>query len=139
MHDIYKNQIHITLREDYENKDASVKYGSIGTVFVSDNTRDLIIDYINNYLSFIDINLYGETRLKPMKRNNIEKLVKAIAKRAKIDKNIALHMFRHGTAVLMFNNGCTMQQIQSKLIHTSPTTTANVYAEFDEFGRKEAM
>lgn len=144
LHDIYKNQIHITLREDYENRDASVKYGSVGTVFVSDNTRDLIIDYINNYLSFVDtnlvvFNLYGETRLKPMKRNNIEKLVKAIAKRAKIDKNITLHMFRHGTAVLMFNNGCTMQQIQSKLRHTSPTTTANVYAEFDEFSRKEAM
>lgn len=144
LHDIYKNQIHITLREDYENRDASVKYGSVGTVFVSDNTRDLIIDYINDYLSFVDtnlvvFNLYGETRLKPMKRNNIEKLVKAIAKRAKIDKNITLHMFRHGTAVLMFNNGCTMQQIQSKLRHSSPTTTANVYAEFDEFGRKEAM
>lgn len=144
LHDIYKNQVHITLREDYENRDASVKYGSVGTVYVSDNTRDLIIDYINNYLSFVDtnlvvFNLYGETRLKPMKRNNIEKLVKAIAKRAKIDKNITLHMFRHGTAVLMFNNGCTMQQIQSKLRHSSPTTTANVYAEFDEFGRKEAM
>lgn len=142
--DIYKNQIHITLRDDPDNRDANVKYNSIGTVYVSDDTRNLLISYINDYLSYVDtklvvFNLYGETKFNPMKRNNIEKLVKGIAKRAKINKNVTLHMFRHGTAVLMFNNGCTMEQIQEKLRHSSPSTTAQVYAEFDEFNRKEAM
>ena len=144
MKDIYMNKIYITNREDYENRDAAVKYDSSGYIFVSDTTRDLIIQYINEYLSCVDtnyftINLYGETKYQPMRTNTIEKMLDSVAKRAKINRHITPHMLRHGQAVLMLKNGCRMEEIQDKLRHKSPVTTSTIYAEFDDEARKQAM
>lgn len=144
LNEIYLNKIKIVAREDIENPDAAVKYESIGQVFISDQTRDLIIQYINEYLSYVDtdyflFNIYGETKFNPMHRSNIEKIVARLSKKAKLGKKVTPHMLRHGCAVFMLKNGCTMKQIQDKLRHRSPLTTATIYAELDEDGRKEAM
>lgn len=144
LNEIHINKIKITFREDINNPDAAVKYESIGHVFISDQTRDLIIQYINEYVSYVDtdyflFNIYGETKYQPLSRNNIEKMVTRLAKRAQLNKKITPHMLRHGCAVFMFNNGCNMKQIQDKLRHRSPLTTATIYAELDDNGRKNAM
>ena len=142
--EIHKNKVFITYREDTNNPDAAVKYYSTGYIFVSDATRDLIIKYINEYLSYIDtnyfvFNMYGDTKYQPMKRNNIEKLIARLAKKAGLSKEVTPHMLRHGQAVLMLKNGARMEQIQDKLRHKSPVTTAEIYAEFDDESRRDAM
>lgn len=143
LREIYKNKVFITYREDTNNPDAAVKYYSTGYIFVSDATRDLIIKYIAEYLSYIDtnyfiFNLYGDTKYQPVRRNNIEKLIARLAKKAGLSKKVTPHMLRHGQAVLMLKNGVRMEQIQDKLRHKSPVTTAEIYAEFDEESRRNA-
>ena len=144
LRDIHKNTIHITYREDINNPDAAVKYYSTGDVIISDFARDLIIKYINEFLSYIDtnyllINMYGDTKYQPMRTHNIENIISRLAKKAKIDRKITPHALRHGCAVLMYNNGAPIKQIQDKLRHQSPNTTAAIYAQFDDEGRKKAM
>lgn len=141
--EIYKNKVFITYREDTNNPDAAVKYYSTGYIFVSDATRDLIIRYINEYLSYIDtnyfvFNMYGDTKYQPMRRNNIEKLISRLSKKAGLSKEVTPHMLHHGQAVLMLKNGARMEHIQDKLRHKSPVTTAEIYAEFDEESRRDA-
>ena len=53
LNQIHMNKIKIVEREDIENTDAAVKYQSTGEIFISDQTRDLIIQYINEYLSCV--------------------------------------------------------------------------------------
>ena len=82
--------------------------------------------------------MYGDTKYQPMRRNNIEKLISRLAKKAGLSKEITPHMLRHGQAVLMLKNGARMEQIQDKLRHKSPVTTVEIYAEFDEEARRNA-
>lgn len=143
LREIAKNKVRIVKRDDPKNPDAAVKYNSVGSVFVSDEIRDLIIRYMTEYLSYIDtdyfvFNNYGETKLQPMRRKTIEKMLKKAGKRCGV-LDVTPHMLRHGCAVYMLKQGASMREIQDKLRHKSPETTARVYAEFDDEGRKEAM
>lgn len=141
--EIHTNKIKIKKREDFNNPDSAVKYDSTGIVFVSDEIKNLIIDYINSYLSYTDTNYfifnnYGEYKFQPMRRSTIEKMIRNLGKKCGI-KNLTPHMLRHGCAVFMLKNGATMRQIQDKLRHKSPVTTASVYADLDDEDRKKAM
>ena len=48
-------------------------------------------------------------------------------------------MLRHGIAVDMLQKGCPMIQIKDKLRHKNLTTKSEIYAEFDDTARKQAM
>lgn len=142
--DIRNNKIFIRLREDPENPDAFVKYGSEGSIFISDTLRDEIIDYLQNVLcniktDYVIINLYSKiNRYKPMRRDTIEDIISRLGKKAGID-DLHPHMFRHGIAVDMLEKGCDMVQIKDKLRHRSISTTTNIYAEVNDKARKDAM
>lgn len=142
--DIRNNKIFIRLREDPENPDAFVKYGSEGSIFISDTLRDEIIDYLQNVLcniktDYVIINLYSKiNRYKPMRRDTIEDIISRLGKKAGID-DLHPHMFRPGIAVDMLEKGCDMVQIKDKLRHRSISTTTNIYAEVNDKARKDAM
>lgn len=142
--DIRNNKIHICLRDDPNNPDAFVKYGSEGSVFIPDSLRDDIIDYIQNVLcdiktDYVIINLYSKTnRYKPMRRDTIEDIISRLGKKAGIE-DLHPHMFRHGIAVDMLEKGCDMVEIRDKLRHKSISTTSNIYAEVNDKARKDAM
>lgn len=142
--DIRNNKIFIRLREDPENPDAFVKYGSEGSIFISDTLRDEVIDYLQNVLcniktDYVIINLYSKiNRYKPMRRDTIEDIISRLGKKAGID-DLHPHMFRHGIAVDMLEKGCDMVQIKDKLRHRSISTTTNIYAEVNDKARKDAM
>ena len=143
LRDIRNNKIYITLRDDPNNPDAFVKYGSEGSVFVSDALRNEIIDYLSNVLidiktDYFIINLYSrENRYKPMKRDTIEDIIERLGKKTGIP--VHPHMFRHGIAVDMLEKGCDMVQIKDKLRHKNISTTSDIYAEVNDAARKDAM
>ena len=143
LRDIRNNKIYITLRDDPNNPDAFVKYGSEGSTFVSDALRDEIIDYLSNVLidiktDYFIINLYSKkNRYKPMRRDTIEDIIKRLGKKTGIP--VHPHMFRHGIAVDMLEKGCDIVQIKDKLRHKSITTTSNIYAEVNDAAREDAM
>lgn len=143
LRDIRNNKIYITLRDDPNNPDAFVKYGSEGSVFVSDALRNEIIDYLSNVLidiktDYFIINLYSrENRYKPMKRDTLEDIIERLGKKTGIP--VHPHMFRHGIAVDMLAKGCDMVQIKDKLRHKNISTTSDIYAEVNDAARKDAM
>lgn len=143
LRDIRNNKIYITFRNDPNNHDAFVKYGSEGSVFISNALRDEIIDYLTNVLvdiktDYFIINLYSrENRYKPMKRDTIEDIIERLGKKTGIP--VHPHMLRHGIAVDMLEKGCDMVQIKDKLRHKSISTTSDIYAEVNDIARKEAM
>lgn len=144
LRDIRKNKIYITKRDDPNNPDAFVKYNSEGAVFVSSRLAQEINDYLINTLSKIDtnyliVNLYDKRfRYQPMRRDTIEKMIKALGKKVGI-LDLHPHMLRHGIAVDMLQKGCDMVQIKDKLRHKSITTTSSIYAEADDITRRDAM
>lgn len=141
--DLYKNQIHIVLHEDLDNKDAAVKYQSEGTVFISNRLRDEIITYINETHTVIDtnylvFNLYGDTKYQPMSRDNIEDMVERLGKKVGI-KKLHPHAFRHGCAVFMLDNNVPMEAIKDFLRHKNVHTTEKIYAKLSTHKKKEIM
>ncbi len=141
--EIHNNKVQIVKRNDINNPDAAVKYNSSGIVDIPDYLRDEIISYMNETLSYIDTNYfiivqYGDNKYQPMKRSTIEKMIGKLGKATNI-KDLHPHMLRHGCAVSMLESGIPIVAIKDKLRHKSIETTADIYAEFTDNGKKEAM
>lgn len=140
---IMDRKILIVDHNDPENKDAALKNNSTGIVIVPEYLQEEIIKYINEVVAVHDtnyffFNLYGNTKNKPMRRNNVESLIKKLGKKIGIE-GLHPHQFRHGLAVDMLQNGCPMEQIKDTLRHRNIDTTANIYAEYNFKAKKEMM
>lgn len=141
--EIMDGKIIIKNHHDKENIDAALKYESAGTVFVTPRMQQDIMQYINEVLSVTDtnyflINLYGDTKNQPMRTRNIERLISNLGK--KIGRpDIHPHSFRHGLAVDMLSNGCSMVQIKDTLRHKNISTTSNIYAEYNITAKRKLM
>jgi len=72
-----------------------------------------------------------DDRLFPYTTKYIWKVVKRVAKRAKIQKNIHPHVLRHTTAVWMLEHGYTIEHIRRQLRHMKITTT-QIYTALTE-------
>jgi integrase/recombinase XerD len=92
--------------------------------------------YLERYLNErVDGNeaLFIKTKGIPdrFKVRAIQKLVKVIAKRACIQRNVHPHVFRHTLATTLINNGASIHMVQLLLGHSNPDTTME-YAQMDE-------
>lgn len=133
--DIHKNIIHIVKRNDLENKDAAVKYDSVGDVVVGNRLRDEIIKYLIEDLKGIDtpylvINFCGKNKLNAMSERNIEEMVEDLGKRAGLKYHLTPHMFRHGCAMEMVHASVDTLAIATKLRHKNISST-QIYAKMD--------
>ena len=48
---------------------------------------------------------------------------------AGLPKELSIHSARHTIAVHLLKKTCNLRQVQKQLGHSSPTTTANLYAD----------
>lgn len=140
---IMDRKITIVNHHDTYNVDSALKYESAGTVFVTPRLQQDIIQYINEVLTKSDnnyfiINLYGKTKNQPMRRRNIEQIIKRLGKKVGIP-DLHPHMFRHGLAVDMLSNGCSMVQIKDTLRHKNISTTMDIYAEYNQTAKRKLM
>ncbi len=60
--------------------------------------------------------------------SSIQQYVKKISQRAGAKKNIHPHLIRHGTAMLLLDNGLPLDEIQKVLGHENISTT-QIYAK----------
>lgn len=67
----------------------------------------------------------------PMHRAGLERIIKEIAERANLDKNITPHVLRHTTATIALNNGMPVEDISKLLGHANIATTM-IYAKISE-------
>ena len=74
--------------------------------------------------------LFLNRRGKPLTRAMIFTIVKQLAEKAGIEKNISPHTFRHSFATHLLENGADLRAIQQMLGHESITTT-EIYTHID--------
>lgn len=79
--------------------------------------------------AFSDV-LFLSQKGRPLSRVMIFYIIKELARRAQIDKNISPHTFRHSFATHLIEGGADLRAVQQMLGHESITTT-EIYTHID--------
>ncbi len=96
---------------------------------VSQKMKNEIDLYIKSYRIHLDIKkeyenyLFLNRRGRKLTRNMIFLIVKELAEKAEINKNISPHTFRHSFATHLVDGGADLRAVQEMLGHQSITTT----------------
>lgn len=120
----YSEVANLTLNDyDKERITIRTKGGKLRSVWLNDNCRYYINEYLKVRKESEYPNLFISNQGTPMKNNSLNKTLKVIAERAGINCEIHLHSLRHSiTSELCHNYGIEMA---SKVIgHNSIKTTA---------------
>ena len=108
------------------------------------HTQKLINLYKNEVRTHINIQpeykdiLFLNRRGKQLTRAMIFTIIKSLAKKIGLNKNISPHTFRHSFATHLLENGADLRAIQMMLGHESITTT-EIYMHVDKSHLKEVM
>lgn len=108
------------------------------------NAKDTIISYIQNYRGTLRIDrkdenvLFLNRRGKKMTRVMIFTIIKDLAIKIELQKNISPHTFRHSFATHLMEGGADLRAIQDMLGHESITTT-EVYTHLDKEFLKDTI
>jgi len=84
--------------------------------------------------SFMFINRFGN----PLSEQSVRFMVKAYAKKAKIERTITPHVFRHSFATLLLEEDVDIRYIQHLLGHSSINVT-QIYTHVNEKKKKELL
>ncbi|MDA3891069.1 MAG: site-specific tyrosine recombinase XerD [Salinivirgaceae bacterium] len=111
---------------------------------VGQKAKDTIISYIQNYRGTLRIDrkdenvLFLNRRGKKMTRVMIFTIIKDLAIKIDLQKNISPHTFRHSFATHLMEGGADLRAIQDMLGHESITTT-EVYTHLDKEYLKDTI
>jgi len=65
----------------------------------------------------------------PLTAQGLQRIWKAAIKKAGLPKELSIHCARHTIAVALLKKTGNLRQVQKQLGHSSPATTANMYAD----------
>lgn len=105
------------------------KGAKVRFVPITDYTKNVVQHYIKEVRAFQKIKqkyedtLFLNNRGTEMSRNMVFLIIKELAFKAGIKKNISPHTFRHSFATHLLQNGADLRFIQELLGHSSITTT----------------
>lgn len=117
----------INFKENYLRVDG--KGDKMRLVPLADFTAEIILNYIQNVRSKGKINkkfedtLFLNNRGNALSRVMVFLIIKELAVKANIHKNISPHTFRHSFATHLLQNGADLRFIQEMLGHSSISTT----------------
>ena len=111
---------------------------------ISEYTQKIILIYVNNYRNKLKVSkessdiLFLNRRGKKLTRAMIFTIVKQLAIKVNLQKNISPHTFRHSFATHLLENGANLRAIQLMLGHESITTT-EIYTHIDRTFLREVI
>ena len=111
---------------------------------ISEYTQKIILIYVNNYRNKLKVTkessdiLFLNRRGKKLTRAMIFTIVKQLAIKVNLQKNISPHTFRHSFATHLLENGANLRAIQLMLGHESITTT-EIYTHIDRTFLREVI
>ena len=128
------------------NKERIVPFNDTAKYYLTlylDKYRSELIKHQKDYEE-----LFLNNRGTPITRQGMYKLLKQIAIKAGINKEISPHILRHSFATHLLNNGADLRTIQELLGHSDISTTQiythvskehikNAYLEYDKIAKKE--
>jgi integrase/recombinase XerD len=117
-------------------KERLVPIGDKASKYINNYIKDsrLKIKIRDGFEGFLFINRRG----KNLTRNMIFIIVKDLAKKVGIHKNISPHTFRHSFATHLIEGGADLRAVQEMLGHESITTT-EIYTHLDRNYLKEVV
>ena len=97
-------------------------------VFFSENTRDILKNYINNERNSLKVDpkndiIFLSKKGNKLAREDVYSLVTKRAKLAHINKNVTPHTLRHTFATHLVNNNADLRSVQKLLGHSDISTT----------------
>ena len=113
---------------DFENREFIVlgKGGRERRCIFSKEAKKYILKYIDTRTDDLDA-LFVSREGNRWATSSIQQYVKKTGKRAGIKKDIHPHLFRHGNAMMLLDNGLPLDEIQHMLGHKNISTT-QIYA-----------
>ncbi|MDO8728852.1 MAG: tyrosine-type recombinase/integrase [bacterium] len=105
------------------------KGGKVRVVFVSDEARKAVSDYLKARKDMNDalfVQMGKETKSREpvsLTRRSIERIVKHYAIKAGISKKVTPHVIRHSFATDLLSNGADLRSVQMLLGHANISTT----------------
>jgi site-specific recombinase XerD len=118
---------------DLSNDELSIrgKGGKVRVVFISDEAKKIIKEYLNKRKDiddalFVNLDRNTKSRKGPntgLTRRSIENIVKEYAIKAGISKKVTPHVIRHVFATDLLSNGADLRSVQTLLGHANISTT----------------
>ena len=111
---------------------------------IGEGSIDIVKDWINDRMEMDNVKdserdyLFLSNRGKHISRITIFVLIKDLAEKAGITKNISPHTFRHSFATHLLAGGANLRAIQEMLGHESITTT-EIYSHVDTHRMREEI
>lgn len=102
------------------------------TVLLGVRAKRHLMDYLNTRTD-VDPALFVTDRHyngapKRMSKHGLETITKTVGKRAGLDKNLTVHVFRRTFATRLADAGCPLEVIQELMGHAKPETTQRYIA-----------
>ena len=88
--------------------------------------------HLKDYIEWTDRSsgpLFASQRRDRMTRAGLQQCWKVAVKRAGLPKELSIHSARHTIAVALLKKTGNLRQVQKMLGHSTPTITANLYAD----------
>ena len=100
-----------------------------------------LVAHLREYLEWLDQKrgpLFVGKR-GPLTRQGLQKIWKGAVKRAGLPDELSIHSARHTVAVHLLKKTGNLRQVQKQLGHSSPATTANMYADISFEDMQEGL
>lgn len=75
----------------------------------------------------------------PLTKSGMQQVWKSAIRRANLPKEYSIHCARHTLATILLKESGNLRKVQKRLGHTSPVTTANMYADVTDDDMMESL
>jgi integrase/recombinase XerD len=95
-----------------------------GVVSITPDCAKILMSYLEEYPRYNDSPLFTTLRFNNLyQTGDLRKLLRVVAKRAKINKRVYPHLLRHSLATNLLNRGANIFMVQHQLRHSFIETT----------------